>query len=94
MLISRKDLIIEKYTILTARLNDTGYFSEELFPSLDEIDVADAIFFFQLSFPDSTKYIEAIEELLLCHNVKLKPSQKKEVIEIILPFLELFKNIT
>jgi hypothetical protein len=91
---TRKEIITEKYNALTLMLNNTGYFERNIFPSLDEIDVGDLIYFFQLSFPDSSKYTESIVEILECHNVKLKPKERKEIIGIILPFLELFRNIT
>jgi hypothetical protein len=92
--ITRKELITEKYNALITMLNNTGYLKGNVFPSLDDIDVGDVIYFFQLSFPDSSKYTESIEELLECHDVKLKPKERKEIIGIILPFLELFRNIT
>jgi hypothetical protein len=62
--ITRKQLITEKYTLLISQLTETGLISNDLFPSLDDIEISDLIFFFQLSFPDSNHYISAIEDLL------------------------------
>ena len=64
--ITRKELITEKYSLLISQLTQTGLLSGDLFPSLEEIEVSDLIFFFQISFPDSNKYVSAIEELLDC----------------------------
>lgn len=92
--LTRKQLIIEKYSLLIQQLTETGLLGDELFPSLEDIEVSDLIFFFQLQFPDSDKYTLAIEDLLECKDIKLKPKDKTKVINIILPFLELFRNIT
>lgn len=92
--ITRKQLIIEKYSLLIEKLTDTGILGDELFPSLDDMDVSDLIFYFQIQFPDSDKYTSAIEDLFDCKGIKLKPKDKTKIINIILPFLELFRNIT
>ena len=92
--ITRKQLIIEKYSLLIQQLTETGLLGDDLFPSLDDIEVSDLIFFFQLQFPDSEKYTSAIEDLLDCKEIILKQKDKTKVISIILPFLELFRNIT
>lgn len=92
--ITRKQLITEKYSLLIQQLTDTGLMGGELFPSLEDIEVSDLIFFFQIQFPDSDKYTSAIEDLLDCKSIRLKPKDKTKVINIILPFLELFRNIT
>ena len=91
---TRKQLIIQQYTLLRNDLINTGLIKEDLFPSLDDIDVGDLIFFFQFSFPDSNKYEKSISDLLEEHDVKLKPKEKKVLINIILPFLLFFQNIT
>lgn len=91
---TRKQLIIRQYTLLRTELTNTGLIKEDLFPSLDDIDVSDLIFFFQLSFPDSNKYEKAISDLLEEHSMKLKPKDKKVIINIILPFLVFFQKIT
>lgn len=92
--LTRKQLITEKYSLLIEQLTDTGLLGDDLFPNLDDIEVSDLIFFFQLQFPDSDKYTSAIEDLLECKEVRLKPKDKAKVVSIILPFLELFRNIT
>jgi hypothetical protein len=92
--LTRKQLITEKYSLLIQQLTETGLLSDDLFPSLDDIDVSDLIFFFQVSFPDSSKYTSAIEDLLDCKDIRLKPKDKNKVVNIILPFLEIFRQIT
>ena len=81
--ITRKQLIIEKYSLLIQQLTETGLLGDELFPSLEEIEISDLIFFFQLQFPDSEKYTSAIEDLLDCKEIILKPKDKTKVINII-----------
>jgi hypothetical protein len=92
--LTRKQLITEKYSLLIQQLTETGLLSNDLFPSLDDIEVSDLIFFFQVSFPDSKHYVASIEDLLDCKEIKLKPKDKTKVINIILPFLEIFRQIT
>ena len=75
--ITRKQLITEKYSSLIQQITDTGLMGGDLFPSLEDIEVSDLIFYFQLQFPDSEKYTLAIEDLLDCKNIKLITVIKK-----------------
>jgi hypothetical protein len=46
---TRKQFITEKYTLLIGQLNETGLISNDLLPSLDDIEVSDFIFLVPLT---------------------------------------------
>lgn len=91
---SRRDLIVEKYYLLLKKLQHTNLFNIDILPSLENIDVVDLIFYFQLIFPNSDKYKEAIDDVFESHSVVLKQYEKNKIYDIIIPFLELFRKIT
>jgi hypothetical protein len=91
---SRRDLIIDKYNLLLKKLEHTNLFNIDILPSLNDIDVVDLIFYFQLIFPNSEKYKESIDDVLESHSVVLKQYEKNVIYDIIVPFLELFRKIT
>ena len=91
---TRKQLIVQQYTLLRNEVMKTNLIKEDLFPSLEEISITDLVFFMQMSFPDSNKYPEAIIDLLEGHDVFLKPKQQVQIINIITPFLLFFQKIT
>ena len=89
---TRKLLIIEKYNELINKLKE--YITVDIFPSLDNIDVADLIFFFSLSFAGSkNNYQEALKDLIDCHNIKLDDKTFIEVYNVVHPFILWFKNL-
>ena len=66
---TRKELITVKYNVLEVELKK--YINNELFPSLDSIDLADAVFFITMIFLGITseeEYDTKIKELLATHN--------------------------
>jgi len=90
---TRKLLIIEKYNELTNKLKE--YVDIDIFPSLDEVDVSDLVFFFSLSFSGSkTNYQEPLKDLLDCHSIKLDDETFKKVYAVVHPFIIWFKNIS
>ena len=89
---TRKQLITEKYNDLTNELKE--YTSIDIFPSLDNIDIADLVFFFSLSFSGSkSSYEEQLKDLLDCHNIKLDDEKLIEVYNVVHPFILWFKNL-
>lgn len=90
--ITRKELITEQYAILKTQIEQTGLIDCELFPSLNDIDVSDLIYFFQLSFSDSSNYEESIIDLLESKNIYLNAKEQKQIVSIIIPFLVIFNK--
>ena len=88
---TRKLLIIEKYNELINKLKE--YITVDIFPSLDDIDVADLVFFVSLNFAGSkNNYQEALKDLIDCHNIKLDDEIFIEVYNVVHPFILWFKN--
>lgn len=90
--ITRKELITEQYTILKTQIEQTGLIKSELFPSLNDIDIGDLIYFFQLTFSDSSNYKESIIDLLECKNIYLNEKEQEQIVNIIIPFLVIFNK--
>ena len=88
---TRKLLIIEKYNELINKLKE--YITVDIFPSLDDIDIADLVFFVSLNFAGSkNNYQEALKDLIDCHNIKLDDETFIEVYNVVHPFILWFKN--
>jgi hypothetical protein len=68
------------------------YINEPIFPSLDDMDVADLIFYFNLYF-FSDDHVTTVEGLLKLKNIELNDNDFTEVINIITPFIIWFKTI-
>lgn len=90
--ITRKELITEQYAILKTQIEQTGLIKSELFPSLNDIDIGDLIYFFQLTFSDSSNYKESIIDLLECKNIYLNEKEQEQIVNIIIPFLVIFNK--
>lgn len=89
---TRKQLIIEQYDILKTQIENTGFINGELFPSLNDIDIGDLIFFFQLTFSDTSNYKNTIIDLMECKDIYLKPNEQDKIVNIIIPFLDTLKK--
>jgi hypothetical protein len=90
--ITRKELITEQYAILKTQIEQTGLIKGDIFPSLNDIDIGDLIYFFQLTFSDSSNYKESIIDLLECKNIYLDIKEQDKIVNIIIPFLEIFNK--
>ena len=89
---TRKLLIIEKYNELINKLKE--YITVDIFPSLDDIDVADLVFFVSLNFAGSNNsYQEALKDLIDCHNIKLDDKIFLKVYDVVHPFILWFKQM-
>lgn len=90
--ITRKEFITEQYAILKTQIQNTGLINCELFPSLTDIDVGDLIYFFKLSFCNPSNYENSISDLLECKNIYLQPKELQQIVNIIIPFLDIFNK--
>lgn len=90
--ITRKELITEQYAILKTQIEETGLIKTEIFPSLNDIDLSDLIFYFSLSFSDSSSYEENIIDLLESKNIYLNEREQQQIVNIIIPFLVVFNK--
>ena len=91
--ITKKEYILSHYTILRNEISKTRLFNTEMFP---DVDASDITMFFRMYFDTNNKSrdIFTISQLLESQNVCLDDTQKNTVINIILPFLEVFRKIS
>lgn len=85
---TRASLITEKYIALTTELKN--YFDAELFPSLDDIDVADLVFFITMNFVGIEKqqeFHEKIIDLITSNGFKITDCQLVKVVPLISEFV-------
>jgi hypothetical protein len=90
---TRKELITKKYLELTAKLRE--YLAEDLFPNIDDMDIADLVFFFNLYFQGAPagNYTQALTDILECKGVKLDTATFSAVLEIVTPFADWFNHL-
>ena len=92
MTITRKELITKKYTQLKIRLQEY-IIDDSLFPSIDDIDIKDIIFYLNLYFPKTgqKEYISTIEKLL--NPFEISDNDISEVTNLIIDFITFLNNI-
>ena len=92
MTITRKELITEKYTQLKIQLQEY-IIDDSLFPSIDNIDIKDIIFYLNLYFPKTgqKEYISTIEKLL--NPFEISDNDISEVTNLIIDFITFLNNI-
>jgi hypothetical protein len=59
---TRKEILIKKYLEFKQQLESIE-FNTSLFPSLDDVDIVDLLFFFNLVFPQCDDYEEAVRSV-------------------------------
>lgn len=92
--ITRKSLIIDRYSILELELRQ--YVDKAIFPSLEDVDVADLAYiltYLFLGINTDEQYRDKIFELIQEHNVSVSPPHLDVVIELIAEFIKWFKEI-
>ena len=92
MTITRKDLITEKYTELKIQLQEY-IIDDSLFPSIENIDMTDIIFYLNLYFLKNgqKEYIATIEKLL--KPIEISDDDISEVTNLIIDFITFLNNI-
>ena len=91
---TRKELIVEKYLLLETELKQ--YVTDDIFPSLDTIDVADLVYYITLIFLGVTtdeQYKIKIRELLITNGIKISDTNIGIIIPLIQSFVEWMKAL-
>ena len=88
---TRKELITTKYNELILSLKD--YITASIFPSLEEMDLVDIIFFFNLYFKSETTYKLSLKDLLELKNINVNDKQLDDIYNIVLPFIIWLKTL-
>ena len=88
-MITKKDLIIEKYKIMIQQLNIL--LSIDIFPEF--INCTDIVFYFNYNFLMIPHPPEKIEDILEINNIYLDDEEFGKVCDIIIDFLILLNNL-
>ena len=91
---TRKELIVEKYLLLETELKK--YVTDDIFPSLDCIDVADLVYYITLIFLGVTtdeQYRIKIRELLTTNNIKISDTNIGIIVPLIRDFVKWMKEL-
>jgi hypothetical protein len=93
MTITRKEIITEKYNLLKTELNK--YISENLFPSLDDYDLSNIIYYLNYYFPKGSEeyYSDTIERLMKSKNIELDDNDYSDVVNLIIDFINFLNNL-
>jgi hypothetical protein len=88
---TRKELITEKYISLKIQLEE--YIDDSLFPSIEDIDISDIIFYLNVYFPKNgeSEYITTIENLL--KPIQINDNDISTVTNLIIDFISFLNNI-
>ena len=91
MTLTRKDLITKKYTELKIQLEE--YIDGSLFPSIENIDISDIVFYLNFYFPKNgqKEYIATIEKLL--KPIEINDDDISTVTNLIIDFITFLNNI-
>ena len=91
-IVTKRDLIKMLYTQFQAEINkivDLSY----IFPSIDEIDIADLVFTITYTFPDGCNTKHTLYELILMQNIQIQNDKIIEILPIVDAFLIRFRSI-
>ena len=93
MTITRKEIITEKYNLLKIELEQ--YINQSLFPSLDNYDISDIIYYLNLYFPKGSEsnYSDTIERLMKNKNIELDDNNFCDVVNLIIDFINFLNNL-
>ena len=89
-----KELIVEKYLLLETELKQ--YVTDDIFPSLDCIDVADLVYYITLIFLGVTtdeQYRIKIRELLSTNDIKISDTNIGIIVPLIRDFVKWMKEL-
>ena len=63
--ITRKEYLEKQYFLFSNELKDI--IGENIFPSLEDVDIVDILTFFQLTFGNTTEYEEIVKSVIKYH---------------------------
>ena len=90
---TKKDLITENYLVLKSSLEQ--YIDSDLFPSLDDYEITDIIYYLNLYFPKNKEeyYINTIEKLMKQKQIDIDDNDFSIIVNLIIDFINFLNNI-
>ena len=89
---TRAKIISSKYNELVNQLKQ--YIDTDIFPSLEDTDLSDIIFYFNLYFPPKSNYKENLINVLELGDIKLSDDDFNNVYNIVLDYINWFQNLS
>ena len=91
---TRAEFISGIYRELTSKLSDKfGDRVSGMFPSIDEISIADVCFFITLSFTNPKNYYDTVKSFIDYSNITMSEIEMIDVTNIITPYINSIKNL-
>jgi hypothetical protein len=87
---NRKEILIKKYLEFKQHL-DSIEFNTSLFPSLDDVDIVDLLFFFNLCFTHTTDYETAIRGIASSYGYQISDEKYSKGMPYITEYIEWLK---
>jgi len=90
---TRKEIIINKYLEFQHKLKFMDI-DENIFPSLEDVDIIDVLIFFNTMFSytnDFNEYEKNIREIVQYQNIKIEPDKLEKAMPTIIQFIDEFK---
>jgi hypothetical protein len=89
---TRGQIISSKYCELVNQLKQ--YIDTDIFPSLEDTELSDIIFYFNLYFPPKSDYKNCLMNVLELGDIKLSDDDFNKVYIIVLDYINWFQNLS
>jgi len=86
--ITRKEYLEKQYFLFSNELKDI--IGENIFPSLEDVDIVDVLTFFQMTFGNTTDYQEIVKSVIKYH-VNITEDQFMKIYPIIQKYIDELK---
>lgn len=86
---TRKEYLEKQYTLFTNELIEI--IGENIFPSLEDVDIVDILTFFQITFGSTTEYEEIVKSVIKYH-VNITDDQFIKIYPIIEKYIDDLKT--
>ena len=87
---TRKELLTKMYIDFTKAVNEI--ISDQLFPSLDDLDITDLVILFTFTFQDKTDYTETIANLLDINHIEIDNATFDKLYPVIKLYINALKD--
>jgi hypothetical protein len=90
---TKKQVILIKLKNLEKKVKPFCKSEQFVFPSIEDIDVVDFLFYFNFLFPNGSNYSDTIKQIITTKDVLIDNENINTVIDLIVPFVEWLKKI-
>ena len=87
--ITRKEYLEKQYFLFSNELKEI--IGENIFPSLEDVDIVDVLTYFQMTFGNTTEYEEIVKSVIKYH-VNISDEQFLKIYPLIEKYINELKN--